>query len=462
MTTTPVSDAANAFQAHLAAASTEIPAHLPGTEGYESGRFAWNAAADQRPAVVALPRSADEVSAVVRAAAAAGLRVRVQSTGHAASALSRADLSDVVLVNLRDFSGVTIDEETRVARILGGTLWQDVVAAAAPHGLTALHGSAGDVAAIGYLLNGGLSFYARRHGLAINSVRAVEIVLADGSIVRASGTQNTSLFWAARGGAGAIGVVTAVEIDLLPYPDVIAGMLLWDAARAAEVVRAYRDWTLTAPASATTSLRIMHFPPLPELPPFLSGRSVVVIDGAILDDDQGGALELEPLRALTPEMDTFGRMPSAGLLGVHMDPPVPTPSVSDHAIIETLPDAGVEAFLAASGVESGLMFAELRQLGGAVGRSPEHGGALAAVPGSFALYAIAVAPFPEAVEAGRAATARVVEALAPYAADRLLPTFAERADGREAKYGEHSSRLSEEARRFDPHGTFISVHQIRA
>lgn len=123
----------------------------------------------------------------------------------------------------------------------GGSHWNDVLVAAAPYGLTALHGSAGDVSVTDYSLNGGVSFCARAYGLAVNALRAVQIVTADGSLVRASGHENTDLFWAVRGGGGSFGIVVSLEIDLLPHADVFAGMLLWDASFTRAVSRAWAE-----------------------------------------------------------------------------------------------------------------------------------------------------------------------------------------------------------------------------
>ena len=130
------------------------------------------------------------MTTVVRAAAANGLRVAPQSSGHAAAPLGPR-LGDTVLLKLHELVGVAVDVERRTARVVGGTLWRDVIAAAAPHGLTALHGSSPDVAVAGYALGGGLSFYGRRHGLAANSIRAIEIVTADGELRRCDATQDT-------------------------------------------------------------------------------------------------------------------------------------------------------------------------------------------------------------------------------------------------------------------------------
>lgn len=437
--------------------------HLPGDPSYDPARTPWNLAVDQRPAAVALPRTVEQVSAVVCAAAAAGLRVAPQSTGHGAGALGERSLEDVVLLRLSALTGVTVDPAARTARVVGGTLWQDVVAAAAPHGLTALHGSAPDVAVAGYALGGGLSFFGRRHGLAANSIRSVDVVRADGSVVTADATRHADLFWAVRGGGANLGVVVAIELELLPYADVFAGMLLWDRERAPEVVPAWVAWTRTAPESVSTSLRVMSFPPLPELPPFLAGRDLVVIDGAVLDDDESAAEVLAPLRALAPEMDTFARIRSTELLAVHMDPPGPVPAVSDHSVLGPLDDAAVQTFLGqvGPGTRSGLMFAELRQLGGAVGRPVAGGGAISHLPGDYALFCVAPAPTPQAAVAGRAAAFGVARAMSPWSQTGLVATFTEtRVDASRFYDGDDWARLCRVRDAVDPEGLFVANHAL--
>ena len=437
--------------------------HLPGDPGYDAARLPWNVAVDLRPAAVAVPHSAEEVQQVVRAAVDAGLRVAPQSTGHGAGPLGEIDLGDVVLVRLSELTGVTVDPDAGTARVLGGTLWQDVVAAAVPHGYTALHGSAPDVAVAGYILSGGMSFYGRRHGLAANSIRAVEVVTADGSLVRADAGHNTDLFWAIRGGGGNLGVVVALEIALLPLTDVYAGMLLWDRERAPEVVRAWAEWSRRTPESVTTSLRVMSFPSMPELPPFLSGRQLVVIDGAVLEDDEWAAELLAPLRALAPEMDTFGRIPVEGMLGVHMDPPAPTPSAGDHSVLGELTEDAIEALLAqvGPGTQTPLLFAELRQLGGALGRPAADGGALSHLTGEYAFFCLGIAPTPEIAEGVRIAAGELVEALAPWSVPSRVPTFTEnRVDIGCAFDGEDWARLAHLRDVLDPARTFVANHEV--
>lgn len=436
--------------------------HLPGDPGYDAARMPWNVAVDQRPAAVAVPHSATEVVAVVRAAVAAGLRIAPQSTGHNAGPLAQGSLDDVVLVRLSEMAGVTIDPDRRQARTIGGTLWQDVVNAAAEHGLAAMHGSSPDVAVAGYTLGGGLSWYGRQHGLATHQLTAVELVTADGELTRADADHHPDLFWAVRGGGGNLGVVTALEFRLLPLADVYGGMLLWDRERAPEVVRAWAAWTRQVPDSVTTSIRVMSLPPLPDLPPFLSGRQLVVIDGAVLESDEQAAQLLAPLRALSPEMDTFDRMPAAGLVDIHMDPPGPTPAVSHHAMIETVPEEAVAALLAevGPGTATSLLIAELRHLGGALAR-PDTGGALSHLQAEYALFCLAIAATPEMAGQGLTDAYAVATAMRPWSVDAHFLNFSEEQVDTSTGYDPASwTRLQEVRAQVDPTGVFVANHQV--
>ena len=155
----------------------------PGDERYDEVRPAWNLTIDQRPAAVAVPRDADQVVAAVLYAKREGLRVAAQGTGHNAGAARRP--SDTLLIKTHEMRGVEIDADNRVARVEAGAQWGDVVGPAGEHGLAALAGSSHDVGVVGYSLGGGISFLARRYGLAANRILAAEVVTADGELVRA-------------------------------------------------------------------------------------------------------------------------------------------------------------------------------------------------------------------------------------------------------------------------------------
>ncbi len=435
--------------------------HLPGDPGYDAARAPWNVAVDQRPAAVAYPASAAEVADVVRAASAAGLRVAVQGTGHNPGPLG--DLSGSVLLRTSAMTAVTVDPAARTARAEAGTLWLDVVEAAAPHGLVPLHGSSPDVGVVGYSLGGGLGWYARQLGLQSNSVTAVELVDATGELVRTDPDHDPELFWALRGGGGNFGVVTAIEFTLYPVDTAYAGMLVWDWEHAHAVLTRWTEWAETAPDSVTTSWRLLQLPPIPEIPEPVRGRNLVVIDGAVLAPDDQAEQILAPLRALSPEMDTFARVPAGSLVRLHMDPEGPTPAVSASAVLADLDAAGVAALVAAAGPGSGsqLMIAELRQLGGAVTRALPGSGVLSHVEGSYVLFALAMAPSPEMAAAGSAAAERLVGLMAPWATGGQYLNFAETpVDPRSGFPADAWDRLRAVRSQRDPEGLFQANHEV--
>src|SRR4051794_16924119 len=190
----------------------------PGDDGYDAARQAFNLAVDQRPAAVAFPADAHEVADVVRWARSQGLRVAGQSTGHNAGPLG--SLTETVLIKTSGLGGVEIDPTREIARAGAGVRWEEVVDAAAPHGLVALHGSSPTVGITGYSLGGGMGWLARSHGLQAHSITAVELVTADGELVRADAKHDPELFWALRGGGGNFGIVTALEFRLYPLREV--------------------------------------------------------------------------------------------------------------------------------------------------------------------------------------------------------------------------------------------------
>lgn len=437
--------------------------HLPGDAGYDAARLPWNIAVDQRPAAVALPRSAAEVATVVRVAAEAGLRVAPQSTGHNAGPLAAQGLDDVVLLRTSEMATAIADPARGIVRVEGGAIWEPAVEAAAAHGKAVLHGSSPDVGIAGYSLGGGIGWYARKLGLATNSLTAVELVIGDGSLVRADATTNAELFWAVRGGGGSFGVVTALEFRMYDIETAYAGMLMWDLAHVEPVLREWAAWAPTAPDEVTTAFRAMRLPDLPDLPDFLRGRRLVVVDGAVLGSDERGIELLAGLRALRPELDTFARVPAKSLVRLHMDPEGGAPAASDTAMLSSFPDAAVDAFLAEAGPDAStsLLMAELRQLGGALGRVHEGGGVLSRLDAQFLAFGAGMAITPEIGAQVHADAVRFTEGLAPFSSGSQYLNFAENpVDTRSAYAADVWTQLTGIRSAVDPHGVFAANHPV--
>lgn len=404
---------------------------LPGDEAYEAATRVFNLAAPATPAAAVTAVTIDQIRGALRYAAAEDLRVRVHVTGHGAAAARPMDGALLIQVDLAD--RVEIDAQRRLARIPAGARWGAVIEAAAGHGLAAPHGSSPSAGVVGYLLRGGVSFYGRRLGLAANSIRALELVTADGELHRADAATDPVLLWAMRGGGGGFGIVTAVELELFPAQTVVTGAAYWSAAHAEPLMAAWLAWSADAPREATTTLRVLNLPQVPEVPAALSAGPVVCVDGAVLSQagdpasaQRSAADLLEPLRAVAaPILDTWQLAAPPAVAHAHMDPAEPLPIHADHMLLDELDEAGAAEFLRVTGAASGsvLTSAELRQLGGALSAAGEDSGVLGHLDARYAYVGSGV-PFgdvtPEAIME-RCAVVRA--ALGPWDVGRTAPGF---------------------------------------
>ena len=396
---------------------------MPGDPGWDDARRAWNLAVDQHPAAVAEPRSVQDVADVVRFARQHGLRVAAQGTGHNAAPLGL--LADTILVKTTAMRQVSVDPAARIARAEAGAVWLDVAEAAAPHGLAALAGSAPNVGVVGYTIGGGMSWLGRAYGLAANNVEAIEVVTADGRLVRADACTEPDLFWALRGGGGSFGVVTAIELRLFPITEVYAGLLWWPADAALPVLQTWRELTQgDLPDEFTSAARLVNFPMIPDIPEHLRGRSFVIVTVIHLGTPAEADALLAPLRALEPLTDTVQIIPANALGHVHVDPEQPIASVGDGLMLASLPAEAIETLVHVAGPDTLLLAAELIHVGGEMKRARPAGGALPAIDADYALFATGLAPCPPAVSAVARSVAAAQTALRPWAARQMYLNLA--------------------------------------
>ena len=336
-----------------------VPVHLPGTDEYAALTRTSNLVKAITPAGVVAVRDAKDVSATLRIAAAAAVRVGVQGTGHGATEA----MHDAILVSTVALDEVTVHADERWARVGAGVKWRAVLDACAPHGLAGLAGSSPDVGVVGYLTGGGLGPVARTHGLASDTVRAFDVVTGDGVVRRASAVENADLFWGLRGGKGTLGIVTAVEIDLVEQATLYAGALWFDADAAPAVIRTWSVWSSLLPEEGTTSFALMRLPDMPIFPEPLRARTSLAVRFAWTGDPAVGAEMIQALRAVAaPVMDTVRVMPYVDLGDVHTDPIEPMPLYEQHSL---LADFGPEAAERLIGFfEVGPEFVEARGFGG--------------------------------------------------------------------------------------------------
>ena len=265
----------------LTSPHTELPSALagavvlPGDPGWDEARSGFNLLDDQHPAAVAFPVDATDVAAAVTQARRAGLRVAPQATGHNQGPLG--DLDGTLLLNVSRLQEVRVDPGARRVRVGAGVTWDRVAPRLSAHGLAGLHGSSPDVGIAGYSLGGGMGWLARKYGLQANAVTALELVTAEGSLVRADHEHHADLFWALRGGGGSFGVVTAIEFAVHPVDELYAGALFFPFERASEVLHAWSALHAGLPDELMSWASLMHFPPVPDVPAFARGRSFAVV-----------------------------------------------------------------------------------------------------------------------------------------------------------------------------------------
>ncbi|MDX6610261.1 MAG: hypothetical protein QOF85_2186 [Solirubrobacterales bacterium] len=434
----------------------------PSDPDWDEARAAWNLAADQRPEAVAFAESADDVAKTIRFAADNELRVAGQGTGHGAVALG--SLEGTILLKTERMRGIEIDSDAQTARVEAGVLVLELSEAAQTHGMSSMPGSSPDVGVTGYTLGGGLSWLGRRYGFACNRVRAIELVTADGNPRTVDAENEPDLFWALRGGGGGYAIVTALQLDLVPISEIYAGALVFPAEIGADAVRAYREWAAGVSDDVTSVVRFITPPPIPDVPEPIRGRPLLTIDGACIGSQAEGEATVAPLRELGETiMDTWAQIPSEGLCRIHMDPEDPVPGLGHHALLRELPDEAIEAFADVAGPESStpLLLTELRQLGGALGRPDENGGALSHLEADFALFGVGLLMTPEAGDAIDSHLDRVTEAMSPWAVEGGYFNFAERpCDADAILPPEVCARLADVKRRYDPDNRIVANHAV--
>ncbi len=344
-------------------------------DAYDAERAGFQTARWHRPELIVGATGPADIAAAVTFAVDRGLPVGVQGSGHALLAVAA---EEGVLINTSRMCGVRVNSETRSAWLGAGVRWDQVIHEAAQFDLAPLSGSAPHVGAVSYVLGGGLGLLSRRYGYAADHVRSLDVVTADGRPRHVTHRSDPDLFWALRGGRDNFGIVTGMEIDLVPVPRFYGGSMTFDFDDAANMVQAYLQWTEYIPDELSSSVALISFPDADTLPPHLRGRRLVQIRIAYLGGAAAGERLVAPLRAVaTPIVDTLSEMPYSAAGTIYNDPKEPGPFEGDNLMLGPLSDeaAAVLVDLVGSGSPVPQMV-ELRHLGGELTRGPAVGNAV--------------------------------------------------------------------------------------
>lgn len=430
----------------------------PQDEGYDEARKAWNLAVDQRPALIVVVHSANDIVEAVRFAQAQGLEIAVKATGH--GVIREAD--DSLLIVTSQMTDVRVDAGKQTAWVSAGAKWERVLEASQAVGLAPLLGSAPHVGAVGYTLGGGMGWLARKYGLSADSVNQFELVTADGTLLRASATENADLFWGLRGGGCNFGVVTGMEIRLYPVTTFYGGNLFYPLHLAGEVYGRYRRWIADAPDELTSSVVLMNFPPFPQVPELFRGQSFVMVRACHCGPVEQAEELVDFWRAWqSPLLDDVKARPFSQVAAVSNDPVDPVASISSGAWLNDLNKEVVDILMRRTLPNNGpapLIFAEIRHAGGAISAVDPGAAAFSHRDADFSLQVLGAAPTAEAGAAVRRHIAELKRELSPHLHGGVYLNFLDGVEAREQSRQGFSPqallRLQQLKARYDPHNLF--------
>ena len=434
---------------------------LPSDAAYEDARRVHNGLIDRRPAMVARCHGTADVQAAVRFGRERGLELAVRGGGH--NVAGHAVCDGGLMIDLSGMRGVHVDPRSRRARAQGGATWGDYNRETQLHGLASTGGIISSTGVGGLTLGGGLGWLMGKHGMAVDSLRAVEVVTATGEVLQASATEHPDLFWALRGGGGNFGIATWLEYELYPVgPMVIGGLVAHPVAAARDVLRFYRDFTAALPDELTAFAGLLHAPDG-------SGVQLAAIIVCHAGSLEAGAAAVAPVKRFgSPVMDVIGPMPYAAV-NTMVDGGFPRGALNywKSSFLSTLGDTAIDTMIERfAGAPSPMSALMLEHFHGAATRVGPTETAFAHRAVGYNFLAIGEWTEPSATAANVAWTREAYAAMAPhFSAGRYVNYLsAEEKDqdsAVEAAFGPNGKRLREVKRRYDPENVFHLNQNIK-
>jgi FAD binding domain/Berberine and berberine like len=424
---------------------------------YEDARRVYNAMIDKRPALIARCLDVADVIAAVRFAATEGIDLAIRGGGHNGGGLGSVD--DGLVIDLSHLRGVRVNPDARTVTVAGGTTLGEVDHATHPFGLAVPAGIISTTGVGGLTLGGGLGYLTRKYGLTIDNLIEADVVLADGSLVRASESENGDLFWALRGGGGNFGVVTSFTFQARPVSTVIAGPMLWPLEQAPDVLAAYTELLAGGPDELGGFFAFLTVPPGPPFPEELHLKKMCGVVWCYAGPEEDARALLAPIRAkFPPALDGVGEVPLPAMQAAFDGLYPPGDQWYWRAdFVETIPARAVEAHLAfARELPTWKSTMHLYPIDGAAGRVASDATAWTYRNARFAQVIVGVDPDPAKAGALRDWTVGYWDALHPYSMGGAYTNFLmdEGADRVRASYGSNYERLARIKAAYDPTNLF--------
>jgi FAD/FMN-containing dehydrogenase len=430
----------------------------PGDDGYEERRRVHNALIDKRPAAIASCRGVADIIDAVGLARAAGLEVSVRGGGH--NVAGKATIDAGLMIDLSPMKGIHVDVAARTVRAQGGVLWKELNRETQLHRLATTGGVVGSTGIAGLTLGGGVGWLMPKYGLALDNLRAADMVLADGRVVRASAEENRDLFWAIRGGGGNFGIAASLEYALHPVgPMVTAGAVVHPLARAFDVLRFFRD------ACATLTDDTMIMAALQTAPDDATAKLVAIV-GAHCGSLADGAAAFRAIKTFGPPvLDVIEPTPYATLNGM-LDPAFPKGARS-YWKAQFLTDLSDEAIRALIGgyqqCPSPMCHIIVEHFHGAASRVPTTATACALRISGFNVVIASQWLGAEETDRGIQWARDTFASLTPFLAPTRYVNYleADAADAAAVVYGQNLRRLREIKQQYDPENFFkqnVNIH----
>jgi FAD/FMN-containing dehydrogenase len=430
----------------------------PEDDGYESARTVHNGLIDRRPAVIVRCRTTNDVVEALAVARRTGLEVSVRGGGH--NAAGRAVTEGGVMIDLAEMKAVSVDPARATATVQGGVTWAELNDAAGAHGLAVTGGAVSSTGVAGYTLGGGLGWLMAKYGLAADNLLGVELVTAEGDVLRVDGTSHPDLFWALRGGGGNFGVATSFTFRLRKVGTVVGGLIAHPFAAAPELLRFYRDAVAASPDDLTVFAGLVHAPDG-------SGTKLAALVVFHTGDAEQAERDLEPFKTWgSPLVVDVGPMPYP-VMNTILDAGFPSGSLNywlsrfTRGLPDELIDTAVEHFATVPSPMTAILFEHFH---GAVTRIGPTETAVPHRDEGWNLLVPSVWIDPADNAANIAWTRDTFAAMRPYFAEGRWLNYLgddQADDAIRAAYGPNYDRLREIKRRYDPENVFHLNHNIR-
>ena len=431
----------------------------PHEAGYDDARRVHNGLIDKRPALIARCHGTADVADAVKLARTLGLEVAVRGGGH--NVAGRATIDGGLMIDLAPMKGIQVDARARVARAQGGVLWKEYNRETQLHGLATTGGVVGTTGIAGLTLGGGLGWLMPKYGLALDNLRSAEMVMADGSVRRASADENPDLFWAIRGGGGNFGIAASLEFNAHPVgPTIIGGLVAHPLQRGEDVLRFFRE------QSAAASDELMLVAGLLTAPDG-SGAKLTGILAAHCGSLADGEAAVKSIKAFGPPvMDQMGPIPYCVLNGV-LDASLPKGALNywKAHFVTDLSDACIATLVKSfEACPSPMSQVVIEHFHGAASRVPIDTTACAMRITGFNVVIISQWADPRDTDRSVAWCRRTYAALQPYLGSFRYVNYLdvdEPGDPAAVAYGPNYPRLREIKKKYDPENFFHTNVNIR-